>query len=172
MMTAKQRARLVDILDEVSLVGVFEDVDDLARRIEEFARHYAKKAKGVAKGALPETNISLDALLAEFRGNPLRVQALLQAMAFLCTPEMLVMIWMSELGCAIQKLTLDYEHQNHALLEVELRLLDGTPLKFSTSEVWDFAVLRLVGLGTANGQPVIGGFYPLFFPDPSVSQTC
>ncbi len=167
MTTTEQRLHLLQIVNEINLARVFKDVDDLVRRIEKFVGHYATKSQGVARGALPATRVSLDGLLAEFRSSPHRVQALLQAMAFLCTPEMLVMIWMSELGCAIQRLTLDYERHDRAVLSVQLRLLDGSHLSFTSSEVWDLAVLRLVGLAKSDEQPEMSGFYPLFLPEPS-----
>jgi hypothetical protein len=111
-MTPEQRAQLQQVVDEGNLGRIFKDLGDLGRRIETFAAHYAEKSKAVARGALPATSVSLDSVLAAFRSNPYRVQVLLQAMAFGCTPEMLAMIWMSELGCAIQKLTLDYERRD------------------------------------------------------------
>lgn len=163
-MTSEQRARLQEIVNEVNLSRIFKDIEDLGRRIEVFAAHYAQKSQAVARGALPPARVSLDSVLAEFRSNPYRVQALLQAMAFLCTPEMLTLIWMSELGCTIQMLTLDYERHVHAVLNIDLRLLDASTLRFSSAEVWDLAVLRFVGLAKADEAPEMSGFYPLFLP--------
>lgn len=169
-MTPEQRAQLQEIVSDANLARIFKDVDDLGRRIETFATHYFEKSKGVARGALPASRVSLDGVLAEFRSNPYRVQVLLQAMAFGCTPEMLTMIWMSELGCTIQKLTLDYERHDHAVLEIKLRLLDASTLEFRSIEVWDLAVLRLVGLAKSDKDPEMSGFYPLSLPAPSVGQ--
>ena len=111
--------------------------------------------------------MTLDSVLKEHGSNPYRVQALLQAIAFSCSPEMLVMLWIAELGATVHTLTLDYERHGHAQLDVELRLLDGSLLRFGSSEVWDLAVLRLVGLAKANDAPEMSGFYPLFLPTPS-----
>jgi hypothetical protein len=169
-MTPEQRVQLREIVSEVNLARIFKDLDDLGHRIETFAAHYAKKSKGVARGALPASPVSLDGVLAEFRSNPYRVEALLQAIAFMCTPEMLAMIWMSELGCTIQKLTLDYERHGRAVLEIELRLLDASMLAFRSTEVWDLAVLRLAGLAKSDEQPEMSGFYPLFLPAPSAGK--
>jgi hypothetical protein len=83
---------------------------------------------------------------------------------------MLAMVWMSELGCTIQHLTLAYERRDHAVLEVKLRLLDASTLDFRSTEVWDLAVLRLVGLATSDEKPEMSGFYPLSLPAPSVGQ--
>jgi len=80
------------------------------------------------------------------------------------------MVWMSELGCTIQKLTLDYERHGHAVLVVVLRLLDGSTLTFRSTEVWDLAVLRFVGLAKSDEAPEMGGFYPLSLPAPSTGQ--
>jgi len=163
-MTPEQRTLLQEIVGEANLARIFKDVDDLGRRLETFATHYFEKSKGVARGALPTSHVSLDDVLAEFRSNPYRVQVLLQAMAFGCTPEMLAMIWMSELGCTIQKLTLDYERRDHAVLVVKLRLLDASTIDFRSTEVWDLAVLRLVGLAKSDEKPQMSGFYPLSLP--------
>jgi hypothetical protein len=177
-MTPEQRAQLRELVDEVNLARIFKDIDDLGYRIETFAAHYIKKSQGVARGGLPASPVSLDSVLAEFRSNPYRVEVLLQAMAFRCTPEMLAMIWMSELGCTIQKLALDYERRDlsrdsspgYAELTVELRLLDTSTLTFRSTEVWDLAVLRLVGLAKSDEEPELSGFYPLFLPASSGDQ--
>ncbi len=160
-MTPDQRRQLEGIVGEVNLARIFKDLDHLGRRIEAFAAHYVQKLKVVDQGAVPPPLASLERVLAEYRSNPYRVEALLQAMAFGCTPEMLAMIWMSELGCAIQRLTLDYERHDHVVLQVELRLLDGSTLQFRSTEVWDLAVLRLVGLAKSNEAPDMSGFYPM-----------
>ena len=170
-MTPEQRRQLEEVVDEGGFGRIFRDLDELAQRIDAFAVHYAGKAKGVARGALPTKPVTLDGVLAECRSNPYRVHVLLQAMAFGCTPEMLTMIWMSELGCNIQKLTVDYERRargapqpGRAVLDVELRLLDGSKLAFRSTEVWDLAVMRFVGLAKSDDDPVMSGFSPLVLP--------
>jgi len=170
LITTEQRAQLREIVHEGNLGRIFTDIDDLGRRIETFAAHYAEKSKEVGRGALPAAPVSLDRVLAEFRSNPHRVQVLLQAMAFGCTPEMLAMIWMSELGCTIQKLTLDYERHDRAVLQVKLKLLDASTLDFRSTEVWDLAVLRFVGLAQSDEKPQLSGFYPLSLPAPSIGK--
>jgi hypothetical protein len=42
-----------------------------------------------------------------------------------------------------------------------LRLLDASTLQFHSTEVWDLAVLRLVGLAKSNEAPDMSGFYPM-----------
>ncbi|HEX3766246.1 MAG TPA: hypothetical protein VHW23_46455 [Kofleriaceae bacterium] len=160
-MTPEQRGQLEEIVSEVNLAKIFKDLDDLGRRIEAFAVHYAQKLKVANKGAIPAPLASLERVLAEYRSNPYRVEALLQAMAFGCTAEMLAMIWMSELGCTIQNLTLEYVRHDRVLLQIELRLLDASTLQFHSTEIWDLAVLRLVGLAKSNEAPDMSGFYPM-----------
>jgi len=169
-MTPEQRVQLQQIVDEGNLGRIFKDLGALARRIEDFAAHYAEKSKGVARGELPTVRVSLDSVLAEVDKNLYRVQVLLQAMAFGCTPEMLVMIWMSELGCTIEQLTVDYERRDRVVLQVKLRLLGGAMLDFRSTEVWDLAVLRFVGLAKSDDAPAMSGFYPLSLPAASVGQ--
>lgn len=170
-MIPAQRAQLQEIVVEANLGRAFKDLDDLGRRMETFATYYAEKSRQVPRGALPAKPVSLDSVLIEYRSNPYRVEVLLQALAFSCTPEMLAMIWMSGLGCNIQKLTLEYERgdewrrsRSRAVLTIELRLLDGTILPFQSTEVWDLAVLRFVGLAKADDDPELSGFYPLRLP--------
>jgi hypothetical protein len=71
---------------------------------------------------------------------------------------------MTNLGCRVHRLTVDYLRRNRAELKVELHLLDGSPLTFTSTEMWDFAVLRLVGLAKADDMPDMSGFYPLSLP--------
>jgi hypothetical protein len=167
-MIPEPRAELQEIVNEANLGRIFKNLDDLGRRMEAFATRYAEKSRQVAQGALPAKPVSLDSVLAEYRSNPYRVEVLLQAMAFSCTPEMLAMIWMSGLGCNIKKLTLEYERGDEspgsAVLTIELRLLDGSILAFRSTEVWDLAVLRFVGLAKADDDPELSGFYPLPLP--------
>ena len=164
-LSSEQRGQLEEIVNEGNLARIFKDIADLGRRIDVFATHYAAKSNGVARHALPPSPVSLESILGESRSNPYRVQALLQAMAFGCTPEMLVMIWMSELGCTIQNLALVYERRKHVALDIKLRLLDKvSTLDFRSTEVWDLAVLRLVGLATSDDAPDMSGFYPLSLP--------
>lgn len=160
-MTPEQHVQLEEIVRAGKLTRIFKDLEDLEHRIEVFAAHYAKKVNAANRGAIPVPLASLECVLAEYRSNPYRVDALLQAMAFGCTPEMLAMIWMSELGCTIQKLTLDYARHDHVVLHVELRLMDASTLEFRSTEIWDLAVLRLVGLAKSNDQPDMSGFYPM-----------
>lgn len=160
-MTPEQRVQLEEIVSSGKLTRIFRDLEDLGHRIEAFAAHYAKKVNAVNRGAIPVPVASLERVLAEYRSNPHRVDALLQAMAFGCTSEMLAMIWLSELGCAIEKLKVDYERHDHVVLNVELRLLDASKLEFQSTEVWDLAVLRLVGLAKSNDKPDMSGFYPM-----------
>lgn len=169
-MTPEQRVRLDEIVHDGHLERIFKDMEALGGRIDAFAAHYGEKSKGLPHGALPGPRVSLDGVLAEFGNNPYRVQVLLQAIAFGCTPEMLVMIWMSELGCTIEKLTLDYERRDRVVLQVKLRLLDASTLDFRSTEVWDLAVLRLVGLAKSDEDPEMSGFYPLSLPARSIGQ--
>lgn len=164
VITDRQHAALAAIVGEANLASVFADVGDLARRLERFAEHYERKTAALDRGALPLPAVSVDAVIAEFRKNPYRVQVLLQAMAFLCTPELLTLVWMSDMGCTIERLAVDYRRHAHVVMEIELRLLDGSMLAFRSEEVWDLAALRFVGLAKADERPEMSGFYPMLVP--------
>lgn len=164
MITAGQRTRLEVVVREAHLEQIFRDVDDLARRIDAFCDRFEERARGTPAGVLP-AHVSLDDLLAEHDSNPYRVNALLQAIAFVCTPEMLAMIWMVELGAEIEDLKVDYSIRDHARIDATVRLIDRqTQVQFHSEDVWDLAVLRLVGIAKADDRPVLSGIYPLHLP--------
>ena len=89
----------------------------------------------------------------------------LEAVAFQCTAEILVMIWMTLLGSRIERVSYEYLREEKSVLAVTLRLPDWETVKeFSSSEHWDAAVLRFVALSKANDRPMIEAFHPLWIP--------
>ena len=52
-MTPEQRVQLEEIVSTGKLTRIFKDLEDLERRIEVFAAHYAKKVNAANRGAIP-----------------------------------------------------------------------------------------------------------------------
>jgi hypothetical protein len=159
--------RWLAILREVNLDSLFSEPsqqDFLCRRLGEFAQAYARHVRGVDAKVLPST-ASLTDILTEHERNPHRVGTLLEAVAFQCSPDILVMIWMTLLGAQIESLGYDYRRGDVSEMRVTLLLPDGeTARTFVSTEVWDVALFRLATLSKADDRPLIEDFYPIWIP--------
>ena len=105
------------------------------------------------------------ALLLQSQSNPHRVQALLQALAFVCSPEMLAMLWMVQLGASVKALHVDHERENVTSLTVLLDLPGAAEAteEFKSKEHWDLALLQFAALTKFDEKPVVSGFVALNF---------
>jgi hypothetical protein len=163
----QQREAVIQILREVNLDSIFTPPTMKAvlfDRMEKFAAVYAKKVRGVPPGVLP-ASASLRDILAEHARNAHRVYMLLEAIAFQCSPEILVMAWMVLLGARIERVEYKYVREDSSALAVTLQLSDlTTEVTFQSSEHWDAAALRFLALSKANDQPMIEGFHYLWIP--------
>ena len=61
-------------------------------------------------------------------------------------------------------LTVQYERHTRAALVIDLGLLDGSRMRFTSNDVWDLALLRFAALARSNERPELSGFYPLVLP--------
>lgn len=160
------------ILRAGNLDRVFEHQRDfLFTRIMQFSDAYVRRLTNAPSGLL-RTTASVDDLIAEYQRNPHRVSALLQALAFNITPEMLVMIWMVLQGAEIEEIGYSYVRMQSSSLHVSIRLSDQqTRLDFSSNEHWDAAILKLMGLSKTDEQPMIEDFHALYVPQqPRVTE--
>jgi len=139
------------------------DRDFIIRRLEEFARTYAEKISGVSSIELPRS-ASIPDLFAEYQKHPHRMRALLQAVAFGCSPEILAMVWTVLQGSKIERLSYDYERRKISRLTCEVIFPDGSLHTFIGQNHWDTAILRLASLSLIDGKPLIESFYPLHVP--------
>jgi hypothetical protein len=138
--------------------------EDFMTRLANFFAAYDKRARQFRSRGLP-TTINLNTFLREYDDNPHRVMVMLQAVAFLCTPEMLAMMWMVLLGSRIETLSYTYEQRRVSKLTVKIVLPDRvTQEHFESEEHWDTAILRFVGISKADNAPVIESFHAIHIP--------
>lgn len=165
--TNEEWGLLLEILREGNIDRIFENQKDLlVRRLEEFGRAYERRLHGKPPSDLPQ-RASIGDVLAEYRRNPHRVSTLLQAIAFLVSPEMLAMMWMVMLGARIEKIEYTYVRAETSHLAVNIILPDlETPISFKSSEHWDAAVLKLAVLSKGDEQPMVEDFHALRLPRP------
>jgi hypothetical protein len=164
---AQEREDLRRILGEMNM-GVLlprdPELDTLMARLEDFFAAYGRRAKQFRSHGLP-TTIDLHTFLREYDDNPHRVRVMLQAVAFLCTPDMLAMMWMVLLGSRIETLTYTYEQRRASRLTVEIVLPDRvTHQRFESEDHWDTAILRFAGISKVDEAPLIGSFYAIHLP--------
>jgi hypothetical protein len=161
----EQGNELLKIVRASDLDRVFgQDQDFLLQRIEQFGQAYARHMAGAPVDEMP-ASVTVGDLIEEHGRNPHRVQTLLQAMAFVCSPEMLAMLWMVLLGARLEAVRYEYQREKKSHLEVVVLLPDlRTKRTFTSDEHWDAAILKLAALSKSNDLPIIESFYPLFVP--------
>jgi hypothetical protein len=162
--TDEQWEALLKILRAGNIARIFESQRDfLVGRIAEFSRTYQECLREHLQKGLPAT-ATLGDLLAEHQRNPHRVNTLLQAVAFSITPNMLAMMWMVLMGAEIAAIRYQYERREKSILAVSITLPDRQALRFESSDHWDAAVLKLMGLSKSDDQPVVEDFHALHIP--------
>jgi hypothetical protein len=106
--------------------------------------------------------ITADALASQYKANPDKVRAFLQALVITRSPHMLLMVWRIIEGMEIGAVELTYELQAKFHMRVALRDPgDGKEEVYESDQIDDAALLRHFGISTMNGAPVFDGFYPL-----------
>jgi hypothetical protein len=139
-------------------------LDAVTTRLDEVFDAYRRHALRLKSGGFPDS-LDLTTFLREYEDNPHRVKVVLQAVASMCTPDMLAMMWMVLLGANIKTLSYTYARYHESKLNVEIVLPDGTThLRFESEDHWDTAILRFAGISKVNDTPVIESFHPFYFP--------
>ena len=116
----------------------------------------------VARLGAEAPGISEETLVTEYQRNPLRVQALLQALGGTRTPEMLLMVWRLIEGMEIKEIEVAFHRQESFSARVVLQSpCGGDDETYSTSNIHDFALFRHIGAFEVAGRPVFDGFYAL-----------
>ena len=150
------------------VLGTPAGLESAATRLSAFLASYTqhRRAHGAASSLPAEQDWA--ALLHQAETNPHRVQVLLQALAFVCSPEMLAMLWMVQLGASVKELHLEHERENVTKLRVLLDLPgEGEATEeFVSTEHWDLALLQFAALTKVDEQPVISGFVALNLRSP------
>lgn len=124
-------------------------------KIEKAAADYQIRVKAVAP-FLPE------GLKDEQERNPHKVLAFLQALRFVHSPEMLVMVWRILQGLTIRDVRLNYHLRESFQLRIDL-MLPGTDVEetFQSQHIHDAVLLRHLGVSLINGKPLYEGFFAL-----------
>ncbi len=125
---------------------------------------FDEKSSGIVGFRLPTP--TTQTLLKEQSRNPHRVKALLQALAFRCSPEMLAMLWMVQCGASVLEIQYKHQRRQKTKLSVTLQLDDQeTEISFESINHWDTAILRLATLAKSDDHPVIDNFAALHIPN-------
>jgi hypothetical protein len=159
-MGASELDALRSIVEEMGLERVFGRGELLAGKLAEFSDAYRESAASLPS-EFPRT-VSVADVIRDYKENPTRVRALIQAVAFMCSPRMLAMMWMVELGATIDEATLEYRSKERCVLRVAVSLgYSQNRVEFKSDIVWDVAVFRFIGISQADGSPYLDGFYPM-----------
>ncbi len=100
----------------------------------------------------------------EYRQNPDKVRAFLQALGGTRSPQMLVMIWRVLQGMRVQALDMTYREQATFRLCCVLNSpYEDKPEVYESSDIVDAMLLRHLGIIEMDKGPVFEGFYPVRF---------
>lgn len=126
-------------------------------RLLDAASHESRKRFGSDGPRFSE-----EVLAAEYERNPHKVQAFLQRLASVKSPQILVMIWRILQGMQIESINLQYRREESFCLRVVLSSpYEAKTENYESEDISDAAVLRHLGISKVNDQPVFDGFYPL-----------
>ena len=132
-------------------------IPHLLAQLNLFAEEYGNRFQD-------DVQFTPEALEAEARRNPHKVQAFLQAMGTTHSPEMLVMVWRILQGLAIHKVTMNYCEQESFSLVVCLTRhgeeIDA-PEEYQSSDINDAALVRHFGITTVDRRPLFDGFFAM-----------
>lgn len=160
---------LIDTCSLGGLLGTPDGLDFTARRLSEFFACYGEhRSHHGTASSLPLEQGWVD-LLRQSEANLHRVRVLLQAIAFMCSAEMLAMLWMVQLGSSVKELHVDHKRESLTRLSVSLDLPgDEQPTEaFESTEHWDLALLQFVTISKVNNElPVVESFYALRLQSP------
>ena len=163
------RAKLKSLVDAHALGGVLGPPAKLeftvGRLNDFFARYVSHRHRHGNRTSLPPQQGWAD-LVHQSDTNPHRISVLLQAIAFLCSSEMLAMLWMVQLGASVKELHIDHERESLTKLKVLLDLPGDEEVteEFVSDEHWDLALLQFASISKVDELPVIGGLVALRLP--------
>ncbi len=101
--------------------------------------------------------------LALAQQNPVKAAAFFQALGGRpLSLEMRILAWRLILGSEILRLDFSYARDGGTEIRVTVRSpCDVAQGEFSSDSLWDFAVLRHLGMLTIDGKPVLDGYFAL-----------
>ena len=104
------RAKLKSLVDAHALGGVLgppAKLDFTARTLNDFFTRYVSHRRQLGNRTSLPPQQGWAELVHQSNTNPHRISVLLQAIAFLCSSEMLAMLWMVQLGASVKELHID-----------------------------------------------------------------
>lgn len=114
-------------------------------------------------------------VMDEYKRNPHKVQAFLQALLSGCSPEILVAVWRILRGAEISSLTLTYKNDSpfdrqSSAFKLEIALKSAETERelsevYTSNDIVDVSVINHLGAMTIDGYPWLGDFYPLVVTD-------
>jgi hypothetical protein len=121
-----------------------------------------REAAAVADRRRLGVDLTVKSLLNAFRKHPSQVNAFIQALGAVRTPQMLVMVWRIIQGMTISRVEMSYEEQAAFHLRVVLASPYGESDEvFESSNIDDASLLRHFGAMKMDDKPLFDGFYAL-----------
>lgn len=163
------KAGLKSLVETHGLGEVFgtpKGLDFAVARLSDFFTKYGQHRHRHGPASSLPADQGWAELLRQSETNPHRVRVLLQAVAFMCSDEMLAMLWMVLLGASVKELHVDHERENMTKLNVLLDLPGDAEVTeaFESTEHWDLALLQFVAITKdIDERPIIGNFVALNF---------
>ena len=158
---------LVDDCDLGGVLGTEAELEFAARRLSEFFTRYGEHRRQHRTASSLPLLQDWTAMVRQSKANLHRVRVLLQAVAFMCSAEMLAMLWMVQLGASVKELHVDHERDDFTKVRVVIGLPgdEEATEAFESTEHWDLALFQFVTISKVNNeQPVVEGFFALKLP--------
>lgn len=130
--------------------------------------HYAQKLLALTK-LMMERGIGKSApVISSLQdlgtSNPLKLDAFLEALVSLKSPEMLTAAWRMIQGMQLDSLDLKFESAKAFSLKVSLESPYGEPETYSTDDIDDMNFVRHLMKSKSGDRPIINGFFALRRP--------
>jgi hypothetical protein len=123
----------------------------------------AANERGTARLGENAPELTPAALVTEYRRNPHKVNAFLQVIGAVETPDILVMVWRILQGMNVTELAISYLSKQDFQMRVRLTRADesGQDEIYESRDIDDAVVLRHLGVMKIDDKPVFDGFYPM-----------
>ena len=143
------------------LIDWYAPKEEALPRLRQILVEVNAKARVRLGGSAP--NLTPEALIAESRRNPHKVNAFLQVIGSVATPDILVMVWRIIQGMNIAELALHYLSEQSFKMTVRLSSPydGGADETYESHDIDDAVILRHLSVMKMDDKPIFDGFYPL-----------
>jgi len=132
---------------------------DALPRLREILRRANEWGRARFGGNAPQ--LTPEAIVNDYAGNPRKVRAFLQVLASAGTPQALVMVWRILQGMDIAAIHMEYDQGQPFRLHVRLISPDGVSEEYESDNIDDAVILRHLSTMKMGDQGSFDGFYPL-----------